>query len=187
MTTPHARSLPRRLPGWLARRLASSLSVVPVGALALALALAGCGGSTAGKAAKAGKTATAPRVASLDRSLEPCLEEWNSAANQTVRFAFDGEVQAAAKGPRERMLVMRNAAGACALVFAGDTSDSPRIWTRDAGIWAAQTVLPGETALKAITQAAAARPNVTAAITTPPDEEDPTVGLLVALPAGEQS
>jgi outer membrane murein-binding lipoprotein Lpp len=146
-----------------------------------ALLVAGCGGSAA-RHKTAAKT-VAPAVAHLAPDLQSCLEEWNSAANQTVRFGFDGEIQAAANTPDERMQVVRNAAGACSLVFAGDGTDSARIWTRDAGIWAAQAVLPGETALKATIAIATAHPNVTASITTPPDEENPNVGLLVPLPS----
>jgi hypothetical protein len=150
-------------------------------ALALILAVAGCGGSSRPAAGK--KAAAKVVVAHLAPNLEACLEEWNAAANQTVRFAFDGEVEHAVGTPHVGMLVTRNAAGACSLVFTGDATDAARIWTRDAGIWAAQTVLPGETALKAPIAAATAHPNVTAAITTPPDEEDQTVGLLIPLPS----
>jgi hypothetical protein len=163
------------------RRVARLAAVALPATVAVALAVAGCGGSSGAAGGK--KAAAKVVVAHLAPDLETCLEEWNSAANQTVRFAFDGEVEHAVGTPHIGMLVTRNADGACSLVFTGDATDAARIWTRDAGIWAAQTVFPGETALKAPIAAATAHPNVTAAITTPPDEEDETVGLLIPLPS----
>jgi hypothetical protein len=150
----------------------------------LALALAGCGssGSSGSKSSSTKSGQPKVAVASLGPKLEPCVEQWNAAANQTVRFGFDGEVVAAANTPRQKMLVTRTA-GRCTLVFGGSKTDQPRIWSREAGIWSAQAVLAGETALKAQVAQAVADPNVTAAITSPPDEEDTTVGVIVPLPA----
>lgn len=151
------------------------------------LTLTACGGSSAPSSHPAGTTATtgATAVASLDPRLESCVDAWNAASNQTVRFAFDGEVQGARNTPGQKMLVTRSG-GRCSLVFAGSGSgsgaDGPRIWSQEAGVWSAQAVLAGETALTAEVRLAGAQPNVTAAITTPPDEADPTVGLLVPLP-----
>jgi hypothetical protein len=163
----------------------------PVGAAVLAavtIALSACGGSssTGSHAGTTPPATTTPAtgataVASLAPRLESCVEQWNAAANQTVRFAFDGEVQAAVNAPAERMLVTRSG-GRCTLVFAGSGADGPRIWSQEAGVWSAEAVLAGETALTAEVGLARAQPNVTAAITTPPDEEDATVGLLVPLP-----
>jgi hypothetical protein len=143
-----------------------------------------CGGSPA--AAPTSHKATAPdqstpAVATLGPRLEPCVEQWNAAANQTVRFAFDGEVLAARSTPSRKMLVTRSA-GHCSVVFAGSGADPPRIWSQEAGVWSAQAVLAGETALTDQVKLALAHPNVTAAISDPPDEEDTTVGLLVPLP-----
>ncbi|HEX3872574.1 MAG TPA: hypothetical protein VHW26_00405 [Solirubrobacteraceae bacterium] len=148
-----------------------------------AVALAGCGGSST----PAARTASTPNagkvpVASLGPELEPCVEQWNSPANQSVRFGFDGEVLDARNTVDQKMLVTRTA-GRCSLVFPGAGTDQPRIWSREAGIWSAQAVLAGETALTAEVRLAQTHPNVTAAITDPPDEEDTTVGLLVPLPA----
>jgi hypothetical protein len=158
----------------------------PVGAAvlgAVALTLAACGGSSAPVSHPASTTPTTgtTAVASLGPQLEPCVHAWNAAANQTIRFAFDGEVLAARNTPGQRMLVTRSG-GLCSLVFAGSGAAGPRIWSQEAGVWSAQAVLAGETALTAEVALARAQPNVTAAITTPPDEEDTTVGLLVPLP-----
>jgi len=168
----------------------------PLLLLGVVTQLAACGGSTAptggasapigtgGSSARSSHAATTPgpAVASLSPKLEPCVEQWNAAANQMVRFGFDGEVLAAGNTPRQKMLVTRTA-GRCSLVFAGSKADQPRIWSREAGTWSAQAVLAGETALRAQVTQALADPNVTAAITSPPDEEDTTVGVIVPLPA----
>jgi hypothetical protein len=126
-------------------------------------------------------TTPTPAVASLGPQLDACVAQWNAASNQIVRFGFDGEVLAAASTPAQKMLVTRTA-GRCSLVFAGSGADAPRIWSREAGVWSAQAVLGGETALTAEVMLARSRPNVTAAITSPPDEEAPTIGDLVPLP-----
>lgn len=153
---------------------------------AITLGLTGCGGGSSAPGAHTASTTPGSAkvaVASLGPALEPCVEQWNAASNQTVRFGFDGEVLAARNTLRDRLLVTRPAAGGCSLVFAGSGADQPRIWSRVAGVWSAQAVLPGESALTAEVALAVAHPNVTAAITDPPDEEDTTVGLLVPLPA----
>jgi hypothetical protein len=176
--TTHRRRGSRRL---LFSALARAHALPVAGVVTLAVGLAGCGGSGS-DATGAKKSGSTVAVAHLARPLETCLEEWNSPANQTVRFGFDGEIQHAVNTSHEGMLITLNAAGACTLVFTGDSTDTARIWTRDAGVWAAQAVLPGESALKAPIAAASAHPNVTASITTPPDEEDSTVGVLIAVP-----
>jgi hypothetical protein len=147
--------------------------------------LAGCGGSAPSGTHPVATTPNPGRaaVASLGTSLDQCVEQWNDASNQTVRFAFDGEVLAARNTPRARMLVTRTA-GTCTVVFAGSGADAPRIWSRPAGVWSAQEVLAGESALTAQVRLALADPNVTAAITSPPDEQETTVGLVVPLPTG---
>jgi hypothetical protein len=165
---------------------AAAVAAGPAAAAAaiLALALAGCGSSGSSGSKSSSTTSGQPKVAvaSLGPKLEPCVEQWNAAANQMVRFGFDGEVLAAGNTPRQKMLVTRTA-GRCSLVFAGSKADQPRIWSREAGTWSAQAVLAGETALRAQVTQALADPNVTAAITSPPDEEDTTVGVIVPLPA----
>jgi ABC-type phosphate transport system substrate-binding protein len=166
---------------------AAALGAAALGAVTLTIAA--CGGSSAQRSGPAStapttgttQTAGTTAVASLGRQLEPCVDAWNDAANQTIRFAFDGEVLAARNTPGERMLVTRSG-GRCSLVFAGSGAAGPRIWSQEAGVWSAQAVLAGETALTAEVELARVQPNVTAAITTPPDEEDTTVGLLVPLP-----
>jgi hypothetical protein len=172
------------------RRLPRPLTGAAAGLLTLTLTLvAGCGGGGGGSSSasdsnpeSAASGGSKVAVTSLGPKLEPCVEQWNAASNQSVRFGFDGEVLAAVNTPRQKMLVTRTA-GRCSLVFAGAGDDQPRIWTREAGTWSAQAVLAGETALTAEAKLAVADPNVTAAITTPPDEENTTVGQVVALPA----
>jgi hypothetical protein len=150
---------------------------------AVTLTLTACGGSSTprGHAASTTPSGGTTVVASLGPRLEPCVDAWNAASNQTIRFAFDGEVLAARNTPGQKMLVSRSG-GQCSLVFAGSGAAGPRIWSQEAGVWSAEAVLAGETALTAQVRLARAKPNVTAAITTPPDEEDATIGLLVPLP-----